>query len=156
MKLKSSLENIVNRTHPLLLDIKADTSYRKTKNSWSRKEILGHLVDSAQVNFHRFIQSQFKSNLVFDPYEQNRWVKLQNYNSRDWQEIISIWKSFNLHIVRLLENIDAEKQNKLTANHNFDIICWKLVEKGTQSSLGYLIEDYIGHLEHHLDQIYNY
>lgn len=131
-------------------------SVKKSVVSWSRKEILGHLIDSANVNYNRFINVLSKEDLVFGTYPQNEWVELQNYNNRTWQELIELWKNLNIHIIKLLENISSIELSNQTTQHNFNKICWELVEEGTKSSLEYLIDDYFGHLNHHIKQIINY
>ena len=149
--------NIVNSNCDLLSKISGDSAaQKKLINKWSRKEILGHLIDSANVNYNRIIQSVTKDDLIFGTYPQNEWVELQSYNKRDWPTLIQLWKALNLHIGELIRNIPEEKRSKLTEEHNFYEICWKKVPKEEKSSLDYLIKDYIGHLEHHLKQIFNY
>lgn len=131
-------------------------SIRKSEDKWSQKEVLGHLIDSANVNYNRFIMAISKNDLVFDSYPQDDWVQLQKYNKRDWLELMQLWKSINMHIDELVKSIPESAKNKLVLIHNFDKICWKVVGKNEKSSLSYLIKDYIGHLEHHMKQILNY
>src|SRR6185436_12071230 len=45
---------------------------------WSKKEILGHLVDSAQNNIRRFIVGQYENNPQI-VYNQDQWVAMQVY-----------------------------------------------------------------------------
>jgi hypothetical protein len=54
-------------------------------DKWSRKEIVGHLIDSANVNYNRFIRALYKNDLIFETYPQDEWVVLQDYNNRDWE-----------------------------------------------------------------------
>lgn len=117
---------------------------------------MGHLIDSANVNYNRFIRALYKNDLIFETYPQDEWVVLQAYNNRDWEELLNLWKLLNLHIIELVNSIPDDKKYNETSQHNFDKICWKVIEKGEQSSLDYLIKDYIGHLKHHLNKIYNY
>lgn len=151
------LQNVLDDASIKLSSIPPEiASRKKTKDKWSQKEILGHLIDSANVNYYRFIRSYSKNDLVFKTYPQDIWVDLQSYNNRDWNELINLWKSMNLHILALIQNIPENKKLQLTDIHNFNEICWKVVEKDEKSSLDYLIKDYIGHLKHHLNQILNY
>ena len=147
----------INKSVDALLEISDESAaIKKSVNKWSRKEILGHLIDSANVNYNRFINAVSKEDLIFGTYPQNEWVELQSYNSRDWRQLIFLWKSLNVHIIELVKNIPEEKLFRLTTSHNFNNICWKEVQEGEKSSLDYLINDYFGHLEHHLKQILNY
>jgi len=136
--------------------IDQDVSSKKHPDKWSQKEILGHLIDSANINHNRFIYSLSKDDLIFTSYPQDEWVILQKYNQRDWGDLIELWKLLNINIVELVNNIPIEKRTSLIGIHNFDKICWENVAKEKDSSLDYLIKDYIGHLKHHLEQIYTY
>ena len=147
----------INISSDYLLKISDETAAnKKSENKWSQKEILGHLIDSANVNYSRFINSVSKDDLVFETYPQNEWVELQSYNNRDWKSLIELWKALNLHIAELVKNLPEEKRKMLTINHNFNDICWSEISTDEESSFDYLIKDYIGHLEHHLKQIYDY
>jgi hypothetical protein len=48
---------------------------------WSKKEILGHLIDSAANNHQRFVRAQGTPRLEFPGYEQEFWVATQAYAS---------------------------------------------------------------------------
>ena len=65
--------------------------------SWTKKEILGHLIDSAAINHQRFVRAQFTDDLVFDGYVQDDWVKVQDYQNRDWRELVELWHGYNRH-----------------------------------------------------------
>jgi len=121
---------------------------------WSQKEILGHLIDSAFNNHRRFILGQFKNNLVFNGYDQNRWVDVQGYNQLPWFDLIDLWQILNNHILHTISMIPAEKLNQQQTEHNLDQISWQKIEKEKPATLEYLINDYYGHLQHHLRQIY--
>lgn len=149
-------EHIINSSEIKLQKLSEyDTTLKTHPNKWSKKEILGHLIDSAFVNHNRFVSSQLKDNLIFDTYDQDEWVRLHKYNDQPWNELIKLWKMLNLQIWEVVKNIHEENLTKLISVHNFDKICFKLVEKNQKSSLEYLINDYILHLEHHLNSIFN-
>jgi len=130
-----------------------DFSHKPLANKWSKKEILGHLVDSSINNYRRFISAEKKENLIFDGYDQDAWVIQNNYQNRDKQELISLFISVNKHIAYLIGSLSEEKLNRITTVHNFDKICMEPLEEREPSNLSYLIGDYIVHLEHHLRQI---
>ena len=48
---------------------------------WSRKELVGHLIDSAANNHHRFVKAQFTDRLLISRYDQESWVKYQDYKN---------------------------------------------------------------------------
>ena len=115
----------------------------KFLNHWSRKEILGHLCDSATNNHHRFINIQFESQpFVVPPYNQNNWVLIQDYQGIPTCEIVELWTTLNRQIVRVISKISEEKLLYLC-----DIGDNKTI------TLGELIHDYLRHIDHHLRQI---
>jgi hypothetical protein len=116
---------------------------RKTApSSWSIKEILGHLLDSAANNHQRFLRARGPGNLAFPGYEQEAWVRMQDYQSRPWAELIDFWVLFNRHLAHTIERIPADALNTTC-----------LIGTGKPVTLGFLIDDYLQHLRHHLDQI---
>jgi len=79
-------------------------------NKWSKKELLGHLIDSATNNHHRFIKAQFmKEPFILEPYEQEEWNRIQRYNEVDTKFLIEFWRMYNLHIIQLISNFPEEK-----------------------------------------------
>jgi len=102
---------------------------------WTRKEILGHLIDSANVNYNRFINALKNEDLVFDTYPQDEFVKIQKYHERKWSDLLILWKTINIRFVEFIINTPEEKLNKLTYEHNFDKICWKLIDENKKSNL---------------------
>ncbi|MCW8848828.1 MAG: DinB family protein [Melioribacteraceae bacterium] len=153
---KDLIHTIKKSVEKLLMISDETAAIKKSVGKWSQKEILGHLIDSANVNLNRFLSGIKSEDLIFDTYPQNDWVEVQNYNARNWKDLIDLWSALNLHITKLIGQIPEEVLNRSTNNHNFDKICWEVVPQNEETSLSYLIKDYIGHLEHHLKQIFNY
>lgn len=84
-----------------------DWANKISPEKWSKKEILGHLCDSALSNIRRFVITQYKENENI-VYEQDFWVKAQNYQNILTSDIISLWRVLNLQIVHVVENIPDE------------------------------------------------
>ena len=122
---------------------------------WTAKEILGHLIDSAANNHQRFVRAQLMDDLVFPGYEQNSWVELQNYNDESWLDLIQLWSLYNLHIIHVITQIPETVLTAPRKNHNLDQIAWKPVDRSQPATLLYFVNDYLGHLKHHLNQIYD-
>jgi hypothetical protein len=133
----------------------AESRRKSAPGDWAPVEILGHLVDSAANNHQRFVRAQFTDDLVFSGYEQNEWVSSQRYADESWPELIQLWSAYNLHLHHVASVIPAPILTKPRANHTLDQIAFKLVEKNEPATLEYLIRDYVDHLRHHLDQIFN-
>ncbi len=121
---------------------------------WSKKEILGHLIDSASINHKRFVEAAFKTDLLFDGYDQDDWVSLQNYQETPWDDLIALWLQLNLHIVRVMQSVPVHIRFRETDQHNFHLVAWQPVPQNTPATLDYFMKDYIGHLKHHMDQIF--
>jgi DinB superfamily len=120
----------------------AKASQKPQPEKWSRKEILGHLIDSAANNHQRFVRVQYLKTIILPSYEQKEWVNIQHYNSRSWKELLLLWKSYNFHLAHILDHMPAECLH---------VSC--TIGSGEPLTIGYIVVDYLGHLQHHLWQI---
>jgi len=123
-------------------------------NRWSAKQIVGHLIDSAANNHQRFVRAQFKEDLVFPGYEQDAWVEVQRYNEESWPNLIDLWSTYNLHLAHVISTMNEGVLTRSRNEHNLDQIAWKTVPTNTPTTLDYFVRDYVGHLRHHLSQIF--
>lgn len=117
-----------------------EISNRPLPNKWSKKEILGHLCDSAINNIESFIKIQYEEPLyVIQSYNQNHWVIVQNYQDRSLDEIVNLFQALNKQVVNIVKNIPNEKLSNLCdiGNNQYQTLEW-------------LIKDYLEHLEHHI------
>ncbi len=85
-----------------------DVSMVPGVGKWSRKEILGHLIDSASNNHQRVVRGQFSSSLVFG-YDQVAWVEANGYRHRAWSELVELWGAMNRHFAAAVEAVPAVK-----------------------------------------------
>ena len=116
--------------------------HKSSEERWSIIEVLGHLVDSAANNHQRFVRALQTDSLVFPKYDQNFWVKSQQYNECSWDNLIEFWKLYNLQMAHIIRRIPDEKMRvKCTIGSNEPV------------SLSFLVEDYLEHLKHHLMKI---
>jgi hypothetical protein len=146
----------INSATTRLRTIEARTdSSSHPASEWTAKEILGHLIDSAANNHQRFVRAQLMDELVFSGYEQNSWVDLQNYNDESWLDLIQLWSLYNLHLVHVITQIPDKVLTTPRKTHNLDQIAWKTLERDQPATLLYFVRDYLGHLKHHLNQIYD-
>jgi len=118
-------------------------NYKATPEKWSKKEIIGHLCDSAFTNIRRFVVTQYKENENI-VYDQNEWVKIQNYQNVPTDEVISLWKALNYQIVRVVENIPDEALQRTCDTTKTELQVF---------TLEFIINDYVEHLQHHLKAI---
>ena len=148
-------EQTIESTATRLLSLtKEQTQPIPKGDKWTRKQILGHLIDSAANNHQRFVKAQFTDALVFPGYEQERWVDAGHYNDEDWPQLVQLWKLYNLHLAHLASFISPEILRGERTEHNLDVIAWQPVDKKEPATLEYFIRDYAGHMRHHLDQIF--
>jgi hypothetical protein len=118
-------------------------TFRPGPNKWSKKEILGHLIDSAANNQLRFVRAQLaEQEYVSFAYEQNFFVSGQNYQEYDTKQVIQLWNSYNSFLAHVIRNVDPEKLNIICRIGNYDPV-----------PLSFIITDYVDHLKHHLDHI---
>lgn len=116
-------------------------------NKWSKKEILGHLIDSATNNHHRFVKSQFGGDPFFvNSYSQDDWVNTENFNEMDTKFLVEFWKMYNMHLHWIMMHFP---ENKLM------IKCKAEDQTELKENILYLIVDYVDHMDHHLKQIFS-
>ena len=128
-------------------------SYKPNAQKWSAKEIIGHLIDSASNNHGRFLRAQFSDDLVGQSYDQEAWVEVQEYQQQNWHDLLITWRQLNLQIAHLMFITSDEVREKERSRHNLDQIAFKAVSEDQATHLGYLMQDYVEHLKHHLGQI---
>jgi hypothetical protein len=156
----NSLKNFLDEQKEYLLEsyaklllISDGEASSKQDGKWSKKEILGHLIDSASNNHQRFVRAQFNHNLVFPGYDQNKCVRVQNYQFVNWNSLVELWKGFNILITHIAGEISDEILLKPRAEHNLYEIAYIEISKEKSATLDYFIRDYFVHLRHHMEQI---
>ena len=138
----AELEKLINLHLLNLKDIKEEEySFKPSPAKWSKKEILGHLIDSAQSNIRRFIVAQYEEN-PFIKYNQDKWVSIANYQQWDTPDIINLWYLLNKQVSHILNNTPANMYNRTSQTDALHTIEW-------------LAADYVKHLRHHLHVILN-
>lgn len=125
----------------------------RSEGKWSPKEIIGHLIDSASNNHQRFVRAQFTDDLVFAGYEQEGWVRVQNYQAEDWAELVQLWRLYNQHILHLMSLVPEETRMKLRYKHNLHQIASDALTEDEPVTLDWFMRDYVEHMKKHLKQI---
>lgn len=138
-KLIATLEDTLPRLNAI---DPAESAQPRAPDKWSKREILGHLIDSAANNHHRFVRAQQTSRLEFPPYAQDDWVALQHYKQRPWSELITLWYEYNRHIAHTMAHCNPDALNTPC-----------VIEYDDPVTLQWLMTDYLDHLNHHLKQI---
>ena len=138
----SALASVVAHALPLLSAIPEDAASKKpAPNKWSKKEILGHLIDSAANNHQRFMRLQLQAEISLPGYDQDDWVRLNHYQQRTWNEIVTLWSAYNRHLAAVIESLDDSALGHVWHSPDGDV------------TLEFIANDYVRHLEHHLTQI---
>jgi hypothetical protein len=120
---------------------------RRNLQNRTVKQILGHLIDSASNNIHRYVHLQYGNNpLEFPNYasegNNDRWIAIQNYQSEEWDKMITLWIYLNYHLVHVVKHINPEK-----LTHEW------IAAPGRNISLKNMVIDYQRHLLLHLQEI---
>ncbi|WP_177192060.1 DinB family protein [Chitinophaga arvensicola] len=138
------LNYLCNTIPALLTAIPAEEfSFKPAPGKWSKKEMLGHLVDSATNNHQRFVRTQFETTPTIG-YDQNKWNQYSYYLQIDNQQLIDFWTLYNRQLLHLMQHIPEEALQRLCRHTDQD---W---------TLDFIINDYVVHLEHHLKQMVTY
>ena len=132
----------------------AAASERPAPGKWSRKEIVGHLIDSAANNQTRFVRAQLQDDLIFPGYDQDAWVRAQRYNEQPWREIVETWRTYNRHVAVIMRATPEHEANRPRARHNLQDIGFQPLPAGAAATLDFLMRDYVVHLQHHLRQVF--
>ncbi len=141
----SELERLIQTVSQDILALQ-NPDYKPNPSKWSKKEILGHLCDSATMNHKRFIDRLYsKEDIVLELYKQNHWVECNDYQQfYTIDEVLSLWIALNQRIVKTMKSIATEK---------FSLQF--IVSENEKVTLEWLYSDYVEHLKHHLNQIFD-
>jgi hypothetical protein len=69
-------------------------------------------------------------------------VSRQAYAEESWDLLVRLWCAFNRHLAHVVSRIPADRREAGCR-----------IGGGAPVTLGFLIDDYIRHVEHHLEQI---
>ena len=119
-----------------------DVTRSRGAGKWIKKEILGHLIDSAANNHQRFVRAQFADPFTWPGYDQQAWVPLHRYRERPWADLVDLWLALNRHVAAVIEAVPAEK---------LQTPC--IIGDHEPASLEWWMRDYLRHLKHHLEQL---
>lgn len=84
-EITKTLLSLVEQAEAQLREVSdAESGTPVRPNGWSRKEILGHLIDSASNNHQRFVRAALQPSLEFPAYDQNGCVRVQAPAAAEW------------------------------------------------------------------------
>ncbi len=115
---------------------------RRRRGGWTGREILGHLLDSASNNRHRFVLATINGSYAGPKYSQDDWVSVHGYASQPWEMLLGWWQAEHEILTALVEAIPEERLRASCTIGDDEPV-----------TLAFLIEDYIAHQRHHLAQL---
>jgi hypothetical protein len=142
-ELSEKLLKVVQAAEPKLRAVSELESVKPIlRGGWSRKQVIGHLIDSASNNQQRFVRAALQPSLDFPGYDQAGNVRVQAVQQADWLLLVTAWAAYNSYLAHVIAHLPAEKLGTLCR-----------VGTGDPVTLAFLAEDYPTHLLHHLNQL---
>lgn len=133
----------LNEIHGVLFAIppsRADTPWRE--GGWTRKQIAGHLLDSAANNRQRFVRAAIDGKYAGPDYAQEAWVTAHGYAGLPWETLLRWWEAEHEILAAVVACIPEER---------LEASC--VVGADEPVTLRFLIEDYVRHQRWHLVQL---
>ncbi len=141
--LSHQLLTLIDAAGPIFAQVGEDESIQPLHSGgWSRKQLVGHLIDSASNNHQRFVRVTLQSQLNFPGYDQNGNVRAQNFQHAPWPLLVSLWRSYNQFLAHVIAHLP---ENKLQTAFRIGV--------ENPVTLEFLATDYVTHLSHHLSQM---
>jgi len=142
-ELSDKLVRVVRSAESILLQVpEAESGRPVLSGGWSRKQVLGHLIDSASNNHQRFVRAALQTSLDFPGYDQDGCVRVQAVEEGDWTLLVSLWAGYNRYLAHVIAHLPVSK---------LETLCRIGLDEPV--TLRFLAEDYLRHLLHHLGQI---
>ncbi|MEL6390677.1 MAG: DinB family protein [Bacteroidota bacterium] len=118
-------------------------SYKSSQDHWSKKETIGHLIDSGLYNLLRFAEIQFQSRPYhISAYQQRELVEANRYQDSLIDEMLALLIAVNR---RILTIVDCYTDDML----DLPII----TPENEKADLRFLVKDYVDHFVHHTKQL---
>jgi uncharacterized damage-inducible protein DinB len=107
--------------------------------TWSIQQIVVHLLDSDLIATHRMKRIIAEENPLLIGYDETQFTKSLFYDKEPLDEVLTLFQLNRAQMSRIFKQLpDAAFERRGTHN-----------ERGTVR-LGQLVEDYVGHVDHHL------
>src|SRR6478609_6312785 len=134
VKTAVELSQLVDEFTSKINDIPEEIFAAKPRpEKWSKKEVLGHLIDSASNNLRRFICGQYESSPKIT-YQQDFWVMANDYQNIKKENVIQLWKLLNEQICEVL---------RAMPDQNASLLCDTGKDNIQLRSIEWLAEDYV-------------
>ena len=141
--LSDKLVQVVSSAEAILSQVpETECSKPVLSGGWSRKQVLGHLIDSASNNHQRFVRATLQTSLDFPGYDQDGCVRVQAVEEARWPLLVALWADYNRYLAHVIAHLPASKLETLCR-----------IGSDEPVTLKFLAKDYLRHLLHHLGQI---
>jgi hypothetical protein len=90
----------------------------------------------------RFARAALDGEFRGPGYAQEEWVRLHGYRGMRWETIVNAWFQYNSLLAGLVANIPGDR---------LGAPCF--IGANPQVTLRFVIEDYVAHMQHHIDQM---
>ena len=137
-KFRADLDE-VHRALVSLPEALSDVPWRA--GGWTRKQIVGHLLDSAANNRQRFVRASTEASYVGPQYAQDSWVAAHGYSEQTWATLLGWWETEHEILISVVDRIPEDR---------LETQC--VVGTDAPVTLRFLIEDYLTHQQWHLKQ----
>jgi len=142
-QLGAEVARVVNSAEQALRLVSAEESRKPIlAGGWSRRQVIGHLIDSASNNHQRFVRASLQDSLEFPAYDQNGWARVQAAEEAEWPLLVALWASYNRYLAHVIARLPPGKLEVPVR-----------IGQNEPVTLQYLAEDYLRHMVHHLGQI---
>jgi len=133
----------LRKLHAILLGLDpglVDVPWRV--GGWTRKQIVGHLLDSATNNRQRFVRAATDGRYAGPQYAQEAWVAAHGYAEQDWETLLRWWQTEHEILAAVVDRIPEDRLQAECA-----------VGGDAPVTLRFLIEDYLAHQRWHFGQM---
>jgi len=141
--LSAGMLRVVNSAEEILRVVSAEESREPVlAGGWSRRQVMGHLIDSASNNHQRFVRASLQDSLEFPGYDHNGWAHMQAAEEADWSLLLALWANYNRYLAHIIAHLPPAKLEVPIR-----------IGQSEPVTLQFLAEDYLRHMVHHLRQI---
>ena len=139
----SLLRSLLSIVPEILLALSAErAAVKSSPKQWSNKEELGHLIDSSSNNHQRIVRAQLEDSPAMPGYDGDAWVALHDYQGREWQSLIELWRAGNILLLSAAEAAKPDSWRRTLTVGGSDLL-----------TLRFVFDDYVEHMLGHLAHI---
>ncbi len=134
--LRTLIEHLPSRLRALPPE---KVKHKSAPDTWSPKQELGHLLDSAIKDHQHIVRTQLEDRPAMPDYDGERWVALHRYQQRDWNELVDVWAALNRQLLAVASAIPDSAWSRTCT-----------IGDSEPLTLRFVFDDYVAHLLGHL------